>query len=334
MSNTIIELKDVTKVYIESPFAGVKSINLAIRQGAVTVISGESGSGKSTLLKLISGLMSPDTGSVLFKDEIVRGPESRLIPGHEAIKTVAQDFNLNIYAKVYDNIAGLLPNTNLKAKDQKAYEVMEFLRIDHLARKRAVDLSGGEQQRVAIARAIITDPEVLLLDEPFSQVDTLVKNELRADIKRMARYLGISVILVSHDPLDGLSLADEMVILKNGIILESGVPRHLYNAPGYLYTAQLLSNCNVLTADEAQELGISSYKDTIAVYPEWIRLEQGASLQFIIKDVFFKGSYEELLLDLNGIKLIAISTDPGKHTKGMQVNGRIERFVGFSESSK
>lgn len=330
MNNSIIELQEVSKIYQDNPRAGVLSVSLSIQEGSVTVISGESGSGKSTLLKLISGLMSPDSGTVLYKNEPVMRPEGRLIPGHDAMKTVAQDFNLNIYAKVYDNIAGLLSNTNLKEKQQKTFEVMEFLKIDHLAQKRAVDLSGGEQQRVAIARAIITGPEVLLLDEPFSQVDSILKNELRADIKRMSRYLGITVILVSHDPLDGLSLADKMIVLKDGEVLEEGAPSDLYNAPGCLYTAQLLSNCNVLSSEDAHEIGIYTGKDTVAVYAEWVRLNRNDdSLTFTVKDCFFKGFYEEVLLERNGVKLRAINTGNFRYVKGQEVGVSIDRFVEF-----
>ena len=223
-----IELEQVTKIYQTQPRSGVESVSLSIEKGTINVIAGASGSGKSTLLKLIAGLLSPDSGEVRYLGKRVLGPTEKLIPGHEAMKVVAQDFNLNIYAKVYDNIAGLLSNTDLKGKQRKTLEVMEFLRIDHLAQKRAVDLSGGEQQRVAIARAIITGPEVLLLDEPFSQVDAMFKNELRADIRRMATYLGITVVLVSHDPVDGLSMADKMMIIKDGALVEEGSPDMLY----------------------------------------------------------------------------------------------------------
>jgi len=236
-----IELEQVTKIYQTQPRSGVDSVSLSIRKGTINVIAGASGSGKSTLLKLIAGLLSPDSGEVRYSGKRVLGPSEKLIPGHEAMKVVAQDFNLNIYAKVYDNIAGLLSNTDLKGKQRKTLEVMEFLRIDHLAQKRAVDLSGGEQQRVAIARAIITGPEVLLLDEPFSQVDAMFKNELRADIRRMATYLGITVVLVSHDPVDGLSMADKMMIIKDGMLIEEGSPNTLYHHPKELYTATLLT---------------------------------------------------------------------------------------------
>lgn len=324
----IIEVKNVSRIYAQAPRAGVESVNLKIRRGIVTIIAGESGSGKSTLLKLIGGLMRPDTGMVFFNGEdVMGGPEDRLIPGHKDIKMVAQAFDLNIYAKVYDNIATLLSNTNLKLKEQKTYEVMEFLRIDHLAKKRVVDLSGGEQQRVAIARAIIKDPEILLLDEPFSQVDTPLKNELRADVRRMARYLGITVIMVSHDPLDCLSLADDLFIMRNGQLAESGHPREMYNNPQKSYTARLLSNCNVLTIDEAKLLGISINAGEVLIYPEHFKLQFSLdSNAFHIKDIAFKGFYEELHVSFNDLKLSILNVEIGKFNVGDRVTVSIDSY--------
>lgn len=320
-----IELEQVTKIYQTQPRSGVDSVSLSIRKGTINVIAGASGSGKSTLLKLIAGLLSPDSGEVRYSGKRVLGPSEKLIPGHEAMKVVAQDFNLNIYAKVYDNIAGLLSNTDLKGKQRKTLEVMEFLRIDHLAQKRAVDLSGGEQQRVAIARAIITGPEVLLLDEPFSQVDAMFKNELRADIRRMATYLGITVVLVSHDPVDGLSMADKMMIIKDGMLIEEGSPNTLYHNPRELYTATLLTNCNVLNAEEASILGIYSNKDQVVIYPEWIDFKN-TGREWLVKECLFKGFYEEILLEYEGVQLRALNTEPGLYRTNSIVTAEIRKF--------
>lgn len=320
-----IELEQVTKIYQTQPRSGVDSVSLSIRKGTINVIAGASGSGKSTLLKLIAGLLSPDSGEVRYSGKRVLGPSEKLIPGHEAMKVVAQDFNLNIYAKVYDNIAGLLSNTDLKGKQRKTLEVMEFLRIDHLAQKRAVDLSGGEQQRVAIARAIITGPEVLLLDEPFSQVDAMFKNELRADIRRMATYLGITVVLVSHDPVDGLSMADKMMIIKDGMLIEEGSPNTLYHKPRELYTATLLTNCNVLNAEEASILGIYTNKDQVVIYPEWIDFKN-TGREWLVKECLFKGFYEEILLEYEGVQLRALNTEPGLYRTNAIVKAEIRKF--------
>lgn len=328
-SQPIIHLSDVTKTYTSGIFAGVQHINLKIETGNIVSIVGRSGSGKSTLLKLIYGLLAPDTGSVSFKGEPVPGPHEKLIPGHQAMKMVTQDFSLNTYAKVYDNIASMLPNTDLKAKHEETVEMMEFLRIDHLAQKRVVDLSGGEQQRAAIARAIITEPQILLLDEPFSQIDPMLKNELRDDIRRLSRYLGITIILVSHDPADGLSLADQLVVLKEGKKIEEGRPERIYYHPEQLYTAQLLASANVITPEEAGKIGINSSKKVV-IYPEWLHIEESQYSQlFHIKDILFKGFYEELILQKNETTLRALNFKPGRIEKGSLVPVSLSRFLEF-----
>jgi ABC-type sugar transport system ATPase subunit len=237
---------------------------------------------------------------------------------------------LNTYAKVYDNVASMLPNTNVKYKDEKSWEIMKFLRIDHLANKRASELSGGEQQRVAIARAIITEPDVLLMDEPFSQVDTPLKTHLRADIKRLSHDLGITVILVSHDPVDGLSLADEIIVLKNGEIVESGTPENLYNHPKDVYTARLLADCNILEKNDALKLGLKVSKDLVAVYPEWVQLKWSwSSKNYTLLDIFFKGINEELLLEREGVQIRALNPVIGAYKKGEQVPVILDRCIEF-----
>ncbi|MGB4775013.1 MAG: ABC transporter ATP-binding protein [Daejeonella sp.] len=317
MPEHLISLKHVSKHYsVETP-AGVSKINLNINKGDFIAIIGESGSGKSTLLKLIYGLLAPNGGEILFKGEHLAGPHEKLIPGNDSMKMVTQDFNLNIYAKVFDNIAGMLSNEDIRAKEQKTLEMMELLGIAELANKRIVELSGGEQQRVAIARAIITQPEVLLLDEPFSQLDAVLKAQLRADLKRLCTDLGITIILVSHDPVDGMALADQLIILKDGKVIESGKPQDIYNNPAHVYTSNLLGNAFMLTAVEARSLGLKAKKNKIMLYPHWVELKSSwNSKQYVVKDIFFKGFYEEFLIERKEVKLSVINLKTGIYKKG------------------
>src|SRR5690606_37378556 len=125
-----------------------------------------------------------------------------------------------LYAKVWDNVASQLSNTNLELKARRTQEVLEQLRIDHLAQKRVADLSGGEKQRVAISRALINDPEVLLMDEPFNQVDAAFRDELQQDIQNIVNNTGLTVILVSHDPAEVLAMADFLLVMKAGEIAD------------------------------------------------------------------------------------------------------------------
>jgi multiple sugar transport system ATP-binding protein len=329
--NIIISVRNLTKQHQSAQASGVKDISFDIQRGSIVAIIGESGSGKSTLLKCIYGLLKTDSGEVLLNGKRVLGPDEQLIPGHKEMKMVTQDFSLNIYAKVYDNIASMLSNTNVQAKEEKTVEMMERLHIDHLREKKITELSGGEQQRVAIAKALVSDTSVLLLDEPFSQVDALLKNQLRADIKRIAAETGVTVIMVSHDPADGLFLSDEIIILKDGKLLQKAAPATIYNDPAHIYTAQILGNAVVLDKEDALKLGITTEYPQVMFYPEWVELKSNwNSRRFEVLDIYYKGFYEELLLERNGVKIRAIHLGSGGHKKNDHVQVNIGRFIGYN----
>ena len=328
MSQALISLQNISKQYSDKVVGGVIEINLFIEKGDFIAVVGESGSGKSTLLKLIYGMLAPDSGEVWFRGEKVLGPDEKLIPGHDSMKMLSQDFDLNLYARVYENIGSMLSNEDLAGKKTKTAAIMQLLSIEHLADKKIVELSGGEQQRVALARAIITEPEVLLLDEPFSQLDALLKTQFRADLKKLNERLGMTIILVSHDPLDGLTLANKLIILKDGKQIESGQPEKLYANPEHIYTARLLGNAFVLSAGEAKSLGINAKKDEVMIYPEWVELKSSwSSKAYCVKEVFFKGFYEDLLLERNGVEIIAINHNPGTFKKGEVIQVLIKRYL-------
>ena len=330
MNTQILSVLNLTKQYQETQASGVNNISFEINKGAIVAIIGESGSGKSTLLKCIYGLLKPDAGEILFNGTRVLGPDEQLIPGHPEMKMVTQDFSLNIYAKVYDNIASMLSNTNVVVKQEKTLEVMEHLHISHLKDKKITELSGGEQQRVAIAKALVSNIEVLLLDEPFSQVDSLLKNQLRADIKRLAKETGLTIILVSHDPTDGLFLADQLLILKDGKLLQNDQPKNVYEQPANLYTAKILGNAISLNQNEAERLGIKTDKKQVVFYPEWVELKSNwNSRRFEVLEVYYKGFYDELLLERNGIKIRALQLNSGTHKKNDHVQANIGRFLEF-----
>ncbi|WP_443946090.1 ABC transporter ATP-binding protein [Pedobacter sp. AW1-32] len=330
MSNILISVKNLTKQYLAEQAGGIKNVSFDIKRGDVVAIIGESGSGKSTLLKSIYGLLKTDEGEIFFEDQRVKGPDEQLIPGHKQMKMVTQDFSLNIYAKVYDNIASQLSNTDLKSKAEKTIRMMEHLRISHLQNKKIIELSGGEQQRVAIAKAMIADTQVLLLDEPFSQVDALLKNQLRADIKRIAAETGVTVILVSHDPADGLFLADQLLILKNGELLQTGKPSDIYQKPKHIYTAQILGNAVLLSKADAEKIGLKTSKESVVFYPEWAEINGSwRSRRFEVRDVYYKGFYDELLLERNGVNIRALQLNRGELKKNDHVQISINHFLEF-----
>lgn len=326
----LIHGRDVSGVFQgKETVTAVDRVDFDIHIGRITAIIGESGSGKSTLLKLIYGLLEPQSGEIRYKGWLVPTRKDKLIPGHDAMKIVSQGFDdLNLYAKVWDNIASQLPNTNLDYKKSRTEEMLERLKIGHLAQQRVADLSGGERQRVAIARALINDPEVLLMDEPFNQVDAAFRDDLQQDIRQIVDDLGLTVILVSHDPAEVLAMSDMLIVMKQGKIVDLGSPETLYYSPRNPYTALLLAKSNILNVQQASLLNIQTSQQ-IAIHQEWIDTKPDDQGKLWIKNIRFRGFYKEYVIGNDSLSLNAIVNTTVPLPKGTQVSLGIKRHITF-----
>lgn len=282
----------------------LKETGFSLEKNRKIAIAGESGSGKSTLLKIIAGLVQPDTGEVLFEGQRVKGPYERLIPGQPGIAYLSQHFELRNSYRVEEILgyANTLP-------DPAAETLYEVCRINHLLQRKTDQLSGGERQRIALARLLITSPRLLLLDEPFSNLDLIHKNILKSVIDDIGERLSVTCMLVSHDPLDILPWADEIFIMKEGMILQRGTPEQIYRQPVNEYVAGLFGRYNLIRA----ELG----NQHLFVRPEDLTLDAGgaATLEGKVKKVLFLGSYYELDVLLPG-NSITVRTDNRGFVKG------------------
>lgn len=297
----------------------VKNVSFDISNSGITAIIGESGSGKSTLLKLIYGLIDPAEGEITINGEAIPHSQEKLIPGHVDMKIVTQDFDtLNLYAKVWDNIASQLPNTDLVFKEKKTREVLELLKIEHLSEKRVADISGGERQRTAIAKALVHDPKVLLMDEPFNQVDSAFRNELQNDVREIVNNTGLTIILVSHNPEEVLAIADEVIILKEGEIMESGLPFQLYNRPENTYSARLLAKSNILSSEEAAHMHIHA-ENNVIIHREWIEINNRGEYGFLVEGIFFRGFYYEILITDDVLALTVLTYEAPSFELGEKV---------------
>ncbi|MBK1442066.1 ABC transporter ATP-binding protein [Parapedobacter sp. ISTM3] len=311
----------------KEPVVAVNGLTFGIAEAQVTAIIGESGSGKSTMLRLIYGLLEPDEGEVRYRGWRVPNPREKLIPGHDAMRMVSQGFDdLNTYANVWDNVASQLPNTDLAVKFSRTEATLHRLRIAHLTKQRIADLSGGEKQRVAIARALVREPEVLLMDEPFNQVDASFRETLQRDIRHIVDETGLTVVLVSHDPAEVLSMADQLIVLRHGHLVAADEPALLYRQPPDSYTARLLAKSNILTNAEASALGIITDATTVIVHPEWLSLEESPHASFHVVDIQFKGFYQVVAVQDTSLSLQVIVSSVTDLRKGMRVSVRIKRF--------
>ncbi len=272
----------------------LNNINFTQNQFEKVAVAGETGSGKSTLLKIIAGLEQPDTGKVLFENELILGPSDKLIPGHPSIAFLSQHFELPQFLRVEQVLA-----YESKVGDAYASTLYEICRIDHLMKRRTDHLSGGERQRIAIARLLIGRPMLLMLDEPFSHLDMVQKNTLKDVIHDVAEQLKISVILISHDPQDTLSWADTIIVMRKGEVVQSGSPQQIYERPMNDYVAGLFGKFNRLSPALTREL-ISAEKiernKQACIRPENLRIVSPKTAHFTARVVSsnFYGSYSEV----------------------------------------
>jgi len=259
----------------------LSAISFTLEEGKHLCVMGESGSGKSTLLKAIYGLLDLKKGSIYWKNQEVLGPAFHLVPGMSFFKYVAQDFDLMPYTSVAENIGKFLSRFYPEEKEQRTKELLEVIEMSSFANEKVKTLSGGQQQRVAIARALAKEPELILLDEPFGQIDNFKKNSLRRKLFSYLKEKNISCIVATHDGDDALSFADEMMVIKNKKVIAFDSPKNLYKSPPEHYVAALFDDVNELYIDGEKKL----------MYPHQIQASKDSLHRVIVKKSFFKGSF-------------------------------------------
>lgn len=206
----------------------LESITFKLSEAQTLGIVGKSGAGKSSLLRIIAGLQDPSSGTIFLEDERVQGPSIKLVPGHDEIALVHQDFGLDIYHTVEQNIYGIIHHLNERSRLAFTKELLELVELTDLKDQLANTLSGGEQQRLSIARALAREPKVLLLDEPFAHLDNRLKLKISAYFKQLNEIRKTTIILVSHDGAELLSVADQILFIKNGKIRRKAKPLDFY----------------------------------------------------------------------------------------------------------
>ncbi|MDO7847484.1 ABC transporter ATP-binding protein [Hymenobacter sp. M29] len=245
-----MELLTVSAISLEEHGHSVLQ-DISFRQAAhrKLALAGESGTGKSTLLQIIAGLIQPSAGEVRIDGDRVRGPQETLVPGHPGVAYLSQKSDLPHSLRVEQVLR--YANQRPTAEAQALYALC---RIDHLAQRRTDQLSGGEQQRVALARLLLAAPRLLLLDEPFSNLDRVHKRTLQTIIEELGTRLGITCLLVSHDAADTLPWADEILVLHQGRIVQQGPPAQIYRQPATEYTAALFGDYNLVRGADRRKL--------------------------------------------------------------------------------
>ncbi|EMW5358249.1 ABC transporter ATP-binding protein [Enterococcus faecalis] len=237
----MIEVIDLKKVF-DNGFEALKSVNFTIEQGDLVCLLGPSGCGKSTILNLIAGLLHPSDGDIQFRQQSV----VKTAPKDRNIGFVFQNYALYPHMTVLENVMFPLTVGSKKVPKAEAQaiaeEYMKLTNIEELSHKKPGTLSGGQQQRVAITRALVQKSDVLLLDEPLSNLDARLRLKIREEIRRLVKEVGITTIFVTHDQEEALSISDKIILLNEGVIQQNDEPQNLYLEPNNLFVAQFIGN--------------------------------------------------------------------------------------------
>ena len=283
----MLDIKNISFSYTDKPV--IKNLNFTIEKGQNIAIIGESGCGKSTLLKLIYGLYDLDEGEIFYEEKPVLGPKYNLIPGMPYMKYLAQDFDLSPFETVAENVGKFLSNGFANMKKLRVQELLEMVEMEQFSNVKAKFLSGGQQQRVALVRVLALEPEVILLDEPFSQIDAFRKNALRRNLFRYLKQKGITCIIATHDSTDALSFADEAIVMRNGEIIIKDDPIKIYEDPESRYVASLFGEVNEIATHLLLSYEDESHKTL--VYPHQLKMTSESNLPVKIRRTYFRGNH-------------------------------------------
>lgn len=249
---SFLQLKDLEKRYSDAEGIALDDFSLRVDKGQRLAIIGESGSGKSTLLRIIAGLEVQDKGSVTFKGDPILNPKQKLVAGYDEIQLIHQQFKLHPFSTAEDNIKRpLLLYDKLYAKERTTF-LLDLFRLTDKKDRLPRELSGGEQQKVAIARALSLEPELLLLDEPFSNLDVRQKRGLLDELDEIFDEIKLTVIWVTHDLSDALAIASELCVMRSGKMMQKGKAAELFRQPKNQYVASLFSRLNQLPNNRNQ----------------------------------------------------------------------------------
>ena len=284
----MLEIKNISFTYTDTPV--IEEVSFTIAKGQNTAIIGESGCGKSTLLKLIYGLYDLDSGSITYNEKPILGPKYNLVPGEDYIKYLAQDFDLMPYITVEENVGKFLSNMYPEEKKVRVQELLDMVEMTAFAKVKAKFLSGGQQQRVALARVLALEPEILLLDEPFSQIDSFRKNSLRRNLFKYLKDKGVTCIIATHDSTDALSFSDETIVVQNGKVVAKGDSKMLYENPGNKYIASLFGEVNELRLTQLIDVELED-DQLLLLYPHQLKVVDNSMMKVVVKQCYFKGSH-------------------------------------------
>jgi len=302
----MLHVKNISFAYGDSII--LKDISFSVLKGQNIAVIGESGSGKSTLLNLIYGQFDLKSGDISWNENRILGPAFNLVVGYDFMKQVTQEFDLMPFTTVAENIGEFLSNFYPEEKAQRTKELIEVVELEAFTNTKVKTLSGGQKQRVALARALAKEPEILLLDEPFSHIDNFKKQSLRRSVFSYLKSRDITCIVATHDKDDVMGFADEMLVLHNRTIIKHGTPEALFKNPENALIASFFSEYSIV-------------KGAI-YYAHEIKLVTSSEHNAIVNQCYFNGTnwLVEATLDETGSKVFFYSDYSLKLSKSVAID--------------
>ena len=329
-----LTLENITKVFPSRGNVGevtaVQDVNLEIQKGELVTLLGPSGCGKTTTLRMVAGFEFPTAGTIALD-----GQEINSLPPHKRdMSMVFQSYAIFPHLTVFENIAYGLNVQRLSKKNitERVGRVLDLVHLEGYGDRAPGQLSGGQQQRVALARALVMEPKVLLMDEPLSNLDAKLREEMRTEIRRIQKELNITSVYVTHDQIEAMTLSDRIVVMNQGVIEQIGSPMEVYRFPNSRFVANFIGRANfidgvVLTQDGSaltvkalgESITLSNIKRefhereavTLIVRPEMIQIKKtGGLYKGVVRRAVYLGDGIEYAVEINGTSILGVETDP------------------------
>ncbi len=324
-----VALRKVTKRF--GKVAALSDLTIDVANGELVVLLGPTGAGKTTTLRLVAGLERADSGDILIDGRSALGLE----PAARDVSFVFQQYSLYPHLSVFDNLAFPLrsPARRLAAPEieRRVNEIAEVLRIGHKLRNRSTQLSGGEMQRVAIGRALVRRPSIYLMDEPLSSLDAKLRGELRVELKRIQQDLGATILFVTHDQIEAMTMANRIGVISEGRLIQTGTPREIYEDPNSIYVAQRLGQpqINMVPADLLAGVRLPKGTATLGLRTEHVEIARAKSGDAEVEAVEHLGDQNHLRVKLKGHRLTTLVPPDSDFAVGDRIELKLVRPLCF-----